>query len=275
MESETAVAEPNPFTDRAVAQEAAKPKKAGVLSQITTRKRRRPLFGVLCGPSGVGKSTCASEAENPIFIPCERGLDQITTNKFPTPTTLAQFGSYLKALEEEDHDYKTLVIDTADALELLIFDAVMAEGKVKSIEDFGGGYGKGFTRAREYWARLLTKLTAFSERMNVLLIAHTHLRTVNDPMLGSAYDVFELKIQQKSAELIRQSVDLILFARLATSIAKDAPKARKGRALISGDREMYTQPTTGIEAKNRYNLPSPMEFSWAALADGIEKFYAS
>jgi hypothetical protein len=38
---------------------------------------------------------------------------------------------------------------------------------------------------------------------------------------------------------------------------------------------MYTQPTTGIESKNRYNLENPMEFSWAALSEGIEKFYAS
>jgi hypothetical protein len=264
--------EVNPFAERAAA-EAAKPKKASVLSLITKQRRRRPFFGVLGGPSGVGKSTFASEADNPIFIPTERGLDQITTNKFPTPKTLAEFGAYLKAVDEEEHDYKTLVIDTADALELLIVDAVLAEGKVRSIEDFGGGYGKGWTRCREYWARLLNRLTALSERMNVLLIAHTHLRAVNDPMLGSAYDVYELKVQQKSAELIKQSVDLLLFARLTTAIVKDTPKARKGRGLVSGDREMYTQPTSGIEAKNRYDLESPMEFSWNALQDGINKFY--
>jgi hypothetical protein len=274
-DNQTTVVEPeiNPFAERA-AQEAAKPRKASPLSLVTKQRRRRPIFGVLDGPPGVGKSTFASEAPNPIFIPTERGLDQITVAKFPTPATLTEFGSYLKAVTEEEHDYQTLVIDTADALELLIFDAVMAEGKVKSIEDFGGGYGKGFTRAREYWARLLARLTALSERMNVLLIAHSHLRTITDPMLGTAYDVHEMKIQQKSVELIRQSVDLILFARMATTIAKDSPKARKGRGIVSGDREMYTQPTTGIEAKNRFNLESPMEFSWEALQAGIEKFYS-
>jgi hypothetical protein len=94
-------------------------------------------------------------------------------------------------------------------------------------------------------------------------------------MIGTAYDVFEMKVQQKSAELIKQSVDLILFARLTTAVAKDTPRARKGRGLVSGDREMYTQPTTGIEAKNRFNLESPMEFSWASLQEGIEKFYQS
>jgi len=265
--------EVNPFAERA-AQEAAKPRKASALSLITRQRKRRPFFGVLYGPPGVGKSTFASEAPNPIFIPCERGLDQITVAKFPTPQTLAEFGSYLKAIDEEPNDFQSMVIDTGDALELLIFDAVCKEGKVDSIEEYGGGWQKGYARARDYWARLLSRLTRMSESRTVLLIAHSHLRTVTDPMLAASYDVFEMKIQQKSVELIRQSVDLILFARMATTVAKDAPKAKKGRGLISGDREMYTQPTTGLESKNRFNLESPMEFSWDALQAGVDKFYS-
>jgi len=265
--------EVNPFAERA-ALEAAKPRKASVLSLITKQRKRRPFFGVLYGPPGVGKSSFGSEAPNPIFIPTERGLDQITVAKFPTPKDLDEFATYLKAVEEEENDYQTIVIDTADALELLIFDAVCKEGKVQSLEEYGGGFQKGYFRAREYWARLLARLTRMSERRTVLLIGHSHLRTVADPMMATSYDVFELKIQQKSVELIRQAVDLILFARMATTVAKDSPKAKKGRGLISGDREMYTQPTTGLESKNRYNLESPMEFSWAALEAGIEKFYS-
>lgn len=268
--------EENPFAQRAAQLDAENGKritKIGLLSKITTRKRRRPVFAVLYGPPGVGKSTFGSELPQPVFIPCERGLDHITVAKFPTPEDLSEFGSYLKAIEEEPNDYKSVVIDTGDALELLINDAVCAEGKVKSLEEYGGGYGKGAFRAREYWQRLLVRLTRMSEERNILLICHSHLRTVNDPMLAASYDVHEIKIQPKSAELIRQSVDLILFAKIASTLSKDSPKARKGRALVSGDREMYTQPTTGLESKNRYALPSPMEFAWAALEEEVNKFY--
>jgi hypothetical protein len=55
-ESSVLVEEKNPFEERAKL-EAAKPKKASLLSSVTTRKRRRPIFGVVYGQSGIGKST--------------------------------------------------------------------------------------------------------------------------------------------------------------------------------------------------------------------------
>jgi hypothetical protein len=268
----------NPFAERA-AQEEAKPKKASLLATITTNKRFRPVFFCLYGPPGVGKSTFASEMPNPIFIPTERGLDHITTSKFPTPKLFVDFYNQLKTLDTEDHPYKTIVIDTADALELLIWQRVCDEGKVTSIEDYGAatgkgsGYGKGYVRARELWTGVLKHLTDMSERFNIVLIAHSNIRPINDPILGAPYDTYGIKVHYRSAEIIKQMVDMILFAQIETTIAKDSPKAKKGRGIVSEDRIMRTAPGTGYEAKNRYQLENPMEFSWEALQVGINKFY--
>jgi hypothetical protein len=262
----------NPFAERA-AQEEAKPKKASLLSTITVNKRFRPVFFCLYGPPGVGKSTFASEMQNPIFIQPERGLDQITVPKFPVPKTFVEFFGQLNALDKEEHGYQTIVIDTADALEVLIWQRVCDEGKCKSIEEFGGGYGKGYTRAREIWTGVLKQLTEMSERFNVVLLAHSHIRSINDPALGTPYDTHEIKVHAKSAEIIKQMVDMLLFVQIETTIAKDSPKAKKGRGIVSEDRIMRTAPGTGYEAKNRYQLDNPMEFSWEALQAGINKFY--
>src|ERR1700751_4215022 len=158
--------EVNPFAERA-AQEAAKPKKASVLSQVTVRKRKRPIFGVLCGRPGIGKSTFGASLPKPIMIATER-CDQISVPKLPVPRTLDELGAQIKALDEEDHDYQSIILDTLDATELLIWQWVCEEGKVNSIEEYAKGYGKGFTRAREVFTRLLSRLSRMSERFNVL-----------------------------------------------------------------------------------------------------------
>ena len=265
----------NPFAERANAQ----PKRAGILSTITTNKRYRPVFFCLYGPPGVGKSTFASEMPDPIFIQTERGLDQITVPKFPVPKTFIEFFGQLNALDKEEHDYKSIVIDTADALELLIWQRVCDEGKVKSMEEYsapgnpGGSYGKGYVRARELWTGVLKQLTEMSERFNIALIAHSHIRSINDPALGTPYDTHEIKVHAKSGEIIKQMVDMLLFVQIETTIQKDSPKAKRGRGIVSEDRIMRTAPGTGFEAKNRFNLESPMEFSWDALKEGINKFY--
>ena len=263
--------EDNPFTNRLAAENGQT--KKSLLSGITTKKRRRPVFGVVYGPPGIGKSTFGASLPEPVFLQAERGLDQITVPKFPLPRDFAALYAQIDALDREEHPYKSIVLDTLDATEVLIWQRVCAEGKCKSIEDYGGGYGKGYVRAREMWTGLLTKLSDMSERFNVVLLAHSHLKTVNDPMLSAAYDLHKIKIHDKSAEIIRQMVDLILFANLDVSVTKETPKARKGRSVMSGDRLLWTQPVSGVEAKNRYDLESPLEFSWAALSDGINKFY--
>ena len=271
---ETLVAPPpaNPFEER-VRAEAARPKKQSLLLNVTTRKRRRPAFGVIYGQSGIGKSTFATGAPDPIFIPTERGLDQITVAKLPTPKDFAELYAQVDALDKEEHSYRSIVLDTLDATELLIWARVCQEAKVKSIEDYGGGYGKGYVRARELWTGLLQKLSEMSERFNVILLAHAHIKTVNDPSLSTGFDLWRIRLHDKSAEIIRQMVDMILFANLETAIQKDSPKARKGRGVVSGDRQLWTSPATGFEAKNRFNLPSPMPFEWTALEEAIQKFY--
>jgi hypothetical protein len=262
----------NPFADR-MAADAKQPKALPPYLTITRKKKRRPFLGLLYGPPAIGKSTFGATAPKPLFIPTERGLDQITVPKFGIPENLAQYKQQVVWCVENPDEYETLIIDTADGLELLIMDEVCRLGKCNSVEDFGGGYGKGWTACREIWTKILTRLISISETHTVLLTAHSHLKAINDPTVGAAYDSFKMKIQDKSAEIIRQMVDLILFVQLDTTLVKETTKARKGRAVVGDERVVWTAPGTGYEAKNRYNLPNPMEFTWEALQGGINKFY--
>ena len=103
------------------------------------------------GLPDVGKTTLASQAPEPIFLGLESGTYQLSVSRFSKAHTLSEFLGQLKALQSEKHPFKTIVLDTVDALEPLIWKQVCTEGGVNSIEDYGGGYGKGYVRAGEIW----------------------------------------------------------------------------------------------------------------------------
>lgn len=263
----------NPFAESAAA-EAAKPKKASILFQVTVRKRKRPVMALLYGVAGIGKSTWATGAPKPIFISTERGLDQLSCAKLPAPKDFKALYYQVFALQNEEHDYQTVVLDTIDGAEQLINARIMAEGKVDTLEAYAGGYGKCYVRAKELWLGLLGMLTEMSERMNIILISHSMIKTISDPSLSAPYDVHQIRLQEKSAAIVYQAVDTVLFAQLDVTIEKETIKARKGRGIVSGDRVLWTEPGTGFIAKNRFSLPSHLEFSWKALEAGVEEFYS-
>lgn len=261
----------NPFAEQ-VAQEARKPRKASPRDSIIRGKKVRPVLTVVAGGPGIGKSTFGANADSPIFIPTERGLDQIGCERFPMPATYLEFKRMVHAIDTEPHDYKTLVIDTIDGLEGLIWAEVCQEKKCNSIEE--PGWGEGYTAAQTKWYTLLQKLVLMSERFNVLLLAHQQIKTFNDPAVTDPYDVYKIKLNEKSAAVIREKVDNILFAAYDVTLVKDNQGDDKGRALHSGKRILKTRATTGLpDAKNRYNLPDEIPLEWSALESGIQEFY--
>ena len=56
------------------------------LENIVTGKITKPLRMVLYGTEGVGKTTFAANAPNPIFISTEDGADHCDVARFPVPT---------------------------------------------------------------------------------------------------------------------------------------------------------------------------------------------
>ena len=105
-----------------------------LMKQIRSGLRHSPPRFLIYGTEGIGKSTTAAQAPKPIFIPTEDGLDQIDCNSFPLARTFDEVMSAVSALYSEQHDYQSVVIDSLDWLERLIWDDVCREYGVKSIE---------------------------------------------------------------------------------------------------------------------------------------------
>jgi hypothetical protein len=241
-----------------------------ILSTISRGKRPRHIFALFYGTDGVGKSTMCSHAPNPVFIGAEKGTEQLDVARFPQTESIAELLAQIRALQTEQHDFDSVVLDSLDWVEPLIWKAVCDEGKVETIEQYAGGYGKGYARALDLWRTLLRELSVLNEKMHVLLIGHAQIKSFQDPELPTAYDRYQLKINDKAAALVREAADAVLFARFETELVKTNGKAR---ARGEGVRVMYSESRPAFDAKNRFNLPFCMPLDWKTFGDAIRTFY--
>ena len=241
-----------------------------LLAQVTKGAQARPHFVLLYGVDGVGKSTFGAEAPNPIFLGTDDGLDTIDAAAFPVPKNWEQVKASVSALLNESHDYKTLVIDTVNGLEVLLWNYIIAADRVSSIEEVGGGFGRGYVFAAEHWSQFLADLKRLRQKMHVILIGHAQVKSFEDPHLNDRFDRFQLKMHEKSAALIREAVSTVLFANFETTTRKEKG-AKKAKAFGDGKRLMFTERRPAFDAKNRFDLPFEMDLSWKAFTDIADK----
>ena len=222
------------------------------------------------GAEGVGKSTFASLAPNPVFVQTEDGLSEIDTSKFPLARTFDDVVMQLQAVRDEQHEFGTLVIDSLDWLERLVWDRVCADYGVKSIEKADGGYGKGYVHALTYWRQIVSILNDIRSKrgMAVILIAHAAVERFEDPE-HAAYDRYTPRIHKKACSHICEWVDAVLFAsrrlRVDSTTGKAAPVGADG-----GERILRTNGSPACIAKNRFGLPTELPLSWAAFVEALK-----
>ena len=131
------------------------------LSNIRMKTKLKPPRIVLFGSSGVGKTSFAASMNKPIFICTEDGLGKIEVPHFPLAKSFEDVMENLQSLINNENDYKTLVIDSLDWLEPLVWDKACQDNNWKSIEQ--PGYGKGYVETLKYWRIYIT-------------VSYTHLR---------------------------------------------------------------------------------------------------
>jgi len=240
------------------------------LKAVTKGKIKRPVCVLVYGVDGVGKTFFASGAPDPIFLGPENGTDHIDTSRFPQARSWGDVLAQVKELLTEQHSFKTLVVDTLDWLEPLLYKSICEEYKVKSIELAAGGYGKGYVEALNRWHTFIETLEDLRTKkgMNLVLIAHTQVTNFNDPQAQEAYQRYELKLHKKTADRFREYVDAVLFANWETYVSS---KDDKVKAYGNGVRVAHTERRPGWDAKNRYGLDLKIDLSWSSLVEGIER----
>jgi len=240
-----------------------------LLQQITsTRPSGGPIPSVrmnIQGTDGIGKSTFGAGSIDPIFIQAEDGLSFINAPRFPQADTWAEMLEQIKSLVTEEHQYKTVVLDTTDAAAKLGEAYVCEQNGWSSAADPKAGYGAFYVAEENAWVHLLSGLNVLHTQkgMNVILLSHVASKAYKDPEL-EPYDRWEMRCNKKVNSLIKDWVDFNLFANYETQLIKDGQKAR---GVSYGNRGLYTRFAAAYDAKSRLELPNKLEFSWNAFME--------
>ncbi len=224
---------------------------------------------VIYGPEGIGKSSFLSKLPGTIFIDVEGSTALLDVERTKKPSSWTMVLDQIQEIKQ-DKLFQTIAIDTADWAEKLCSEHVCSKANMNGIESFG--YGKGYTYLEEEFGKFLNILQdVVDSGINVAFAAHATMRKIERPEETGAYDRWELKLQKKTAPLLKEWADMVLFADYEIHVVNvDGQGAQKGKNKAQGGkRVMYTCHTPYWDAKNRHGLEYKLDFSYDKIAHCI------
>jgi len=252
-----------------------------VLKGVTKGKELPPGI-VLYGPTKFGKSTFGSEAPNPIFIPTEDGVNNIKVDQFPRVTTWEELLKRIDEVLAGGHDYKTLVIDTLNgAVEL----AAQFVCQTKFAGDWGPkgftSYGSGDRATSEEIRNLITRLSDVKAKgMTVLLLCHTGVQTVKNPVEGD-YGKYAPDMPRGVWARFAAWADITMRGDYEFIVKKGPNPLAAGRPIGDSTRILRCSGSAAEDAGSRvgWELPDTLPFikgeAWAGFEAAITKDHSS
>jgi hypothetical protein len=227
----------------------------------------------------VGKTSFAAGAPSPLILGAENGSAEIGHVRRLSPTTLDDVTALLDELRSGEHDYRTVVIDSLDWLEPLVWESVCRRAGKSSIESFG--YGKGYVEALSEWRGIVAQLEALRGRgINVILVAHSVCRTWKNPDATQGdYDRYTLKLHDKAAGLLKEWAKAVVFTNFERATVEVGTRVK---GIDTGKRLLFTRMSAAYDAKNRLWIPAEIPLGWAPFWRAVEagrslqeRFYAA
>lgn len=243
------------------------------LKNLKKTGEMKPPRLLIYGPPGSGKTSLAASFPNPVILDVEDGV--------PAGVEIASLGEIekfedildrLAALVKQKHDFKTLITDSLDRMEPLIWDYYCRENNYDSIES--PGFGKGYTEVLDIWERYLKacQILRREKGMTIIHVAHSTVAKFEDPKAGS-YSRYNSRLHAKANNLVQDDVDAILFVNQDISLVKeDEGFGRESKRAEGGHVTwIYATGKPGWVAKNRYDIPDELIYEkgegFAALVD--------
>jgi len=261
----------------------AKPSKLGDVKRGTLPTPKRLCF---YGTRGIGKSSLAADAPEPIFVDLGNATEHLNVARYPMPAEPV-FQDVLDAVDDlaaADHGYKTLVIEDMGELESLIWRHLIANAPANrdgerptSIEGFG--FGKGYVLAEGEWRGLVHRLDQLRLRkgMHVIMLGHSVIATVKNPD-GDNYDKHVPLIHPKAVGVIGANADVVGFVTFDDVAKRIGGGPAKKTIGITGHRVIHLEHSATWDAKCRLPLPAQIDLKevgpWAPFAEAIHRLHS-
>lgn len=228
-----------------------------ILSSIA-KPDDRSIICTITGDAGLGKTSLAATFPKPIFIRAEDGLQAIPVqtrpDAFPLLSNVDMLWEQLTALIKEDHDYKTLVVDSVTQLDTLFTNHIVDTDpkKPRTIAQALGGYGAGFQALSSLHGRVRKAAGILNEAkgMNIVFIAHSETETIELPD-QDPYTRYNIRMQKKSVSHFIDNVDMVAYLKLETHTFGDGERKK---AISDGTRILVSYATAANISKNRFGI---------------------
>ena len=232
------------------------------LNSLKSTKRSDPPVILLYGVDGVGKTSLAAEFPDPIYLATE-GERPPSDVEMATPGTITSLDDIFNVFEElltTEHEFKTVIIDSLDGLEPLVWRATCARLGLNSIEE--AGFGKGYVEADTEWNDFLGAVSALSQRgICVVMLAHPEIIRFDSP-ITDPYSRYQPKLHKRANALVREKSDIVAFMNYRVSIKEKevARQTKVAHAEGGKERQVHLNEGAGFNAKNRFSMPDAISY---------------
>lgn len=254
-----------------------------VFDRLQSSKRKNPPAIAIYGTPGVGKTSLAAEFPNPIYLYVEGeeppdGVDLPSAEIKSFGDLLDTFGDLLT----QDHDFKTVIIDSVDKVEPMVWDATLERNGWEVIDSNDKGsptaFGKGYLAADVEWKEYHEAIAALTRAgIFVVQILHSQTKAFKDPLVDD-YDPYRPKLQTRALDLVIENCKALLFINRRTSVKQIdkgfGKKESKPEGMSGGERVIHTDERAGFLAKNRLNgAPATIPYRQGHGFEELSKYF--
>ena len=239
------------------------------LSTLRRKAEPKPPIAIIYGTHGIGKTTLAVGGADPVVAAIEDGLGQLDAPSWGIKT-FAEMMEAIGVLYSEEHDRKTLVVDSLDWLEELVWAETCRQNAWQNMES--EGFGKAYVAADKVWRDYLDGIKALRDEkgMTIVQIAHEQIVRFNSPTT-EPYDRHTIKLHKRASGLVQEHADIIGFMGYRVSISESRTATQKAgqgtkRGVGGGQRVLHLEERPAFIAKNRFGMPPNIDLPTQAEA---------